>query len=108
MPDMPPLDVGGYMVGYLLEIGPVVASGMGQGPISHQEVLAWQALTGIVLQPWETRCLRRLSHEYLAESRKAEKRDAKAPWRLPEVSDDQKQKVANDMMTYFRRMAAGD
>lgn len=92
-PDMPRLEGAGYLIGYLWECGPTMASGMGAAPISHQEILAWQFLTGIELQPWEVRFLRRLSYEYLAELCKAEQRDCPAPWRTtdtkPEVSDTQ-------------------
>lgn len=84
MPDMPPLERGGYLLGYLMEIGPTLAAGMGAGPITHQEVLAWQALTGIALQPWEMRLLRRLSGEYLAESHRAEKLGCVPPWAPPD------------------------
>jgi len=79
MPEMPPLEQGGYLVSYLLEIGPTMASGMGAGPISYEAILAWQELTGIALQPWEMRFLRRLSGEYLSESRRAEKRGCVPP-----------------------------
>ena len=82
MPEMPPLEEGGYLVGYLLEIGPVQASGMGQGPISHESILAWQALTGIELEPWESRLLRRLSSEYLSESNRAQKLGCEPPWKI--------------------------
>lgn len=89
---MPPVDAG-YLLGYLFEIGPTMAGGMGAGPVTNQEILAWQALTGITLDAWEARTLRSLSCEYLAESHRAEKRGAKAPWSAPdakpEVSDTQ-------------------
>ena len=97
-----------YLLGYLFEIGPTVAAGMGAGPIEWPHINAWCERIGIDLEPWESRFLRRLSLEYLSESHKAEKRDARAPWRLPEVSSEQKQKVAMGMRDYFRRMAADD
>lgn len=90
---MPPVEGAGYLLGYLWEVGPTLVAGMGAGPITHGELLAWMDLTGIPLQPWEARFLRRLSHEYLVEAHKAEKRDCKAPWRTadskPEISDTQ-------------------
>jgi len=93
MPVMPPLAGGSYLVGYLLEIGPTLAAGGYPGPITHEELRAWQANTGIELQPWEIRFLQRLSNEYLSESHKAEKRDCPAPWLAedgkPEVTDTQ-------------------
>lgn len=93
MPEMPPLDDGGYLVGYLLEIGPVQASGMGQGPISHESILAWQTLTGIELQPWEARALRRLSGEYLSEQHRAEKLGVEPPWK-PEGEEIKREQTA--------------
>jgi hypothetical protein len=57
-----------------------MGGGMSAALITHFEILSWSALVGIALQPWEVRCLRRLSGEYLSESHKAEKRGAPAPW----------------------------
>lgn len=85
MPEMPPVEGGGYLLGYLWEIGPTIAAGMGAGPITHQELRAWQDNTGVVLQPWEARFLRRLSLEYLSAAHKAEKGHCPAPWQLPDA-----------------------
>lgn len=62
-----------------------MASGMGAGPLTHQEILAWQVLTGIALQPWESRLLRRLSIEYVAESHRAEKLGCEPPWKATDT-----------------------
>lgn len=67
---MPPCD-DHYLLGYLWELDP---------PFTHREILAWVELTGIVPQPWEARFLRALSREYVAEARRATKRDCQAPW----------------------------
>lgn len=85
MPEMPPLAEGGYLVGYLLEIGPTMASGMGAGPITFGEIDRWCARMGIDLSPWETRTLRRLSNEYLGESHRAQKRGCEPPWKTDEI-----------------------
>ena len=79
-PDMPPIEVGGYLAGYLFEIGPTMPGGMGAAPITNQEIESWQRLARITLAPWEARFLRRLSRDYIGESHKAEKRGAEAPW----------------------------
>lgn len=76
---MPPCDAY-YLIPYLFEIGPTVAAGMSEGAIGHCEVQAWQANTGIELNAWEARSLRRLSLVYLGESFKAKKPDCPAPW----------------------------
>lgn len=76
---MPPCDAY-YLIPYFFEIGPTVAAGMGEGAIGHLEVQAWQGNTGIDLNAWEARSLRRLSLVYLSESYKAKKPDCPAPW----------------------------
>ena len=73
------------MIGYLFEIGPASSTGMGSAPIAFLEILAWMSLTGIALTAWEARSLRRLSVEYVSESRKAEKIDAQPPWKAPDA-----------------------
>ena len=84
MPEMPPLERAAYLVGYLLEIGPTLAAGMGSGPITHEELIAWCRLNGVELRPWEARFLRRLSGEYLSESRRSEKMGCIPPWIAPD------------------------
>lgn len=69
-----------YLVGYLYEVGPAMAGGMGEVPLSHTELRSWQENTGIELESWEVRAMSRLSKEYLSESSKATKHDAPAPW----------------------------
>lgn len=77
---MPAFDEGEYLIAYLYELGPTVASGMGAGPVTFAEMAAWQAARGFELAPWEARLLRRLSVDYLAESNRATKRDCLPPW----------------------------
>lgn len=102
-PEMPGIEGGGYLLGYLWELGPTMAAGMGAGPITHEEMRAWQSNTGIALQPWEARMLRRLSIDYLAQSHKAEKADCPAPWQSVEVVD--RAAVANRMLYAIRALA---
>jgi len=97
-PDMPEVDAE-YLLAYLFEIGPTVAAGMGAGPISHEELRAWQANTGIELEPWEVRTLRTLSKDYLIQCAKSEKRDCPAPWKsAPDPS-------WKSLKKYFRELA---
>lgn len=77
--EMPPCDAA-YLVGYLFEIGPSLAAGMGAGPITHGEIFAWQRNTGIELDAWQARVLRQLSIEYCNESHDASQPDRPAPW----------------------------
>ena len=73
--DMPPCDAL-YLVGYLFEIGPT----MSEGPLTHGEIESWMRNTGLRLNTWEVRTLKRLSIDYLAESQKATERGRSAPW----------------------------
>lgn len=75
-PDMPPLECGEYLIGYLYEIGPT----SGEEAITQPAIRAWQDNIGIELPPWQVRLLRRLSIDYLSESHQARKRDCPAPW----------------------------
>lgn len=69
-----------HLAGYLFEIGPTLAAGMGQGPVTHGEIAAWQQNTGIELQPWEARFVKQLSIEYLNESGRATDPACPPPW----------------------------
>lgn len=55
-------------------------AGMGNAPLSHSEIAAWQSNTGIELSAWEARTLRQLSAEYLASAQEAEDEKCKPPW----------------------------
>lgn len=72
-----------HIIGWLTEIGLVSAAGMGTGPISWQEIVAWQVATGIKLPGWTARLIHRLSVAYVAMSRKAEDESCPPPWRAP-------------------------
>ena len=103
VPDMPPVEAE-YLLAILFEIGPTMAAGMGAGPITHEELRAWQENTGIELQPWQVRTLRRLSCDYLVESNKAEKADCPAPWQ-PVGAVVDRAAVSNSMRDAIRAMA---
>lgn len=83
-PDMPPLDGADYIINHLFDVGPVVNTGMGCIALRSEHLLAWQQETGIRLSGWEARTLRRLSNEYMGESRRAEKRGCQPPWAQPD------------------------
>ncbi|MBY0455261.1 MAG: hypothetical protein K2Q11_10335 [Burkholderiaceae bacterium] len=70
-PQLPDVFAGQYLLDWLFEIGPTQPAGMGSGPVTFQELAAWQQQAGIELQPWEASMLRRLSVEYLNESYEA-------------------------------------
>lgn len=104
-PEMPELEAGAHLAGYLFEIGPTMPAGMGPSAITHQEIQSWQALCQVRLKPWEVRALRRLSFEYLRESREAEKADRPAPWKpvdyVPDLSS-----VADQMRKAMQKRAS--
>lgn len=79
--EMPPLDCGEYLLTHLYDLGPVVAAGMGTGPVTYSEIEAWQRVSGITLLPWEAALIRRLSGEYAAESNAATKPDRPPPYK---------------------------
>lgn len=92
-PPMPPCDAH-YLVDHLFEIGPTAPAGAGEGAISHVDLAAWMGNTGICLNAWEARTLRRLSMDYLGESHKATKRGHPAPWQAEGLVVDQ---LVNDI-----------
>lgn len=101
-PEMPPVDAAAHLIAYLFDVGPVLAVGMGAGPVTAEELLAWQIESGIELQPWEARTLRMLSHEYMAESTRAEKRTCPQPW---DGASKDLTAVANSLREQLERIA---
>lgn len=79
-PEMPPLEAGEHVVGYLWEIGPTAAAGMGVGPVTHEAIRAWQDNIGIDLHPWEARFMRLLSLEYVNQYYLSAAPECEAPW----------------------------
>ena len=67
---------------FLFDIGPTVASDSGERSIEWSDFPAWQAMTGIELDVWEARTIRRLSRAFLAERHAAEKPDCPEPFAL--------------------------
>lgn len=79
MPDNPAPKI----TDWLVEMGLTEAAGMSAVPLSWREINAWCDRTCVDLLPWEARLIRRLSSDYLAESRKAESETCPAPWLAP-------------------------
>lgn len=78
-PEMPPC-AAIYIADWLFEVGPTTPTGAGAVPLSHAEIEAWQHNTGITLNTWQARMLKRLSQEYLSEYQAAADADRPAPW----------------------------
>ncbi|MCW2395892.1 hypothetical protein M2343_002308 [Sphingobium sp. B8D3B] len=79
-PPMPPISAR-HIIDRLVEMGISQSNGMGSSPLCFTEIEAWQRVTGVRLAPWEARLIRKLSSDYLAESRKAESENCPPPWR---------------------------
>lgn len=67
---------------------------MGAVPLSWTTIDAWQRVTGISLDPWEARLIRRLSSDYLAMSREAENETCPSPWRAPVTAQQRDSELA--------------
>lgn len=83
LPVLMPPNPAPHIIGWLLEMGITQAAGMGAAPLSWTEIDAWARRTFIDIGPWEGRLLRRLSVEYLGESRRAEDETCPPIWRAP-------------------------
>jgi hypothetical protein len=84
-PDMPPVSCGHYLLDHLYGAGPTMSGGMEAAPLTHGELQAYQANTGVALTEWEVTTLRRLSFKTTcSESHKATKRNCPAPWQTEE------------------------
>ncbi len=56
---------------------------MGEGPIGWADMAAWQSLTGIELDAWEARTIRRLSQAFVAQRHESEKPGCPSPCEEP-------------------------
>lgn len=91
--EYPPLDCFAYLPDYLFEVGPGQSGGMGPAVLSHTELAAWQANTGIVLDAWEVRTLRTLSSVYLHSASEAEDGACKPPFVRDVQQEQQRQSI---------------
>lgn len=91
-----------YLVDWFREIGRTMAGGMGEAPLTWQEIAAWEGRTGIELEPWESRTVRAMSEAYLIMRHDAKKSGCPAPW-----SDDAPQTVKARLDSQFERMWKG-
>lgn len=105
-PPLPEIEFAGYLIDYLMEIGPALQGGAGPAVISQGEIRAWQQNTGIELMPWESTLLRRLSFEWIGEQRLAESPDRPAPWGS-QVTDVDRDVVARKVALAFKGRATG-
>jgi hypothetical protein len=102
---MPPLDAK-YLADWWLEIGPAGAGG--ESPIGWSDLAAWQGLTGIELDPWEARTLRRMSQSYLAEGARARQPGCPPPWQAREADEDVNDRVTRQFAEMMAALSARD
>ncbi len=88
-PVMPP-NPAPELIARLIEIGLTEGGGMVPSPLGWGTIAGWSQATKVAIQPWEARLMRRLSVEYLAESRRAESENCPAPWRSAVVTEAEK------------------
>lgn len=74
---------------------------MGRVPLDHAALRAWQDNTGVVLTPWQTRTLRRLSGEYAGALQDAEEPDCPSPWQ-PEIDELDRTEVSKKVQNAFK------
>ena len=99
MPDVEPAFL--FLLETLMEAGPTSTAGMGPVPLTWADIGAWEHSTGVELQPWESRLVRILSAEYLAQAQASEKFDCPAPWQ-PEQTEEKRTRVASHIRDVLR------
>ncbi|WP_294392004.1 hypothetical protein [uncultured Sphingomonas sp.] len=77
-----------HLVRRLIDIGLVESTGMDRQPLSWREINEYGQTVSPPLSSWEKRLIRRLSSDYLAESRAAEDEYRGPPWAGPQTDDD--------------------
>lgn len=100
IPDMPPCNAL-YLVSYLFDVGPALAGAMGWVPITETELRNWQWNTGVHLQPWESRMMKRLSKVWIDQTVQSSKEECPAPW-IVEQEREQRERTAKKVRALFR------
>ena len=80
-PDFPELPFRGYLVEWLLEVGPVMQGGMGPVALSHLEIQAWAANIGLTFEGNEAQWLQKMSAVYAGELSESSGTDTSQPHR---------------------------
>jgi hypothetical protein len=79
-PMLPSKGAAAYLLDYFWDVGPSTSFGMGDVPVSHSELMAWQLNTGVILHPWEVALLRRLSSAYISQVELSRESGCKPPY----------------------------
>lgn len=99
-PVMPPLELP-HLVVYLWGAGPTIDTAFGPQPLSHLDIQAWRANSGLDAQPWEAEAMRELSREYLVQLNLAAKPDCPPPWLGGLPQRERRMAVANKVDAIF-------
>lgn len=73
-----------YLFDYLQKIGIMTSNGMGNAPLSWQEINAWMQATGVPLNFWELGVIHKASAVYVHQLELSRKIDAPMPERVVE------------------------
>lgn len=89
LPALPPV-AHRHIVAWWLEIGPTQAGAMSEGPVSWQEIAAWERLNGIEMTAFEAKAIRRMSSAFVSQRHDARKSGCPAPYseELPKAVQD--------------------
>lgn len=74
---MPQIDVAGYLVDYLFQLGPVKA----ESAIEPPDLPGWEYVLGVEFEPWEMVTLIQLSRAYHSESYEAKDWTREPPYK---------------------------
>ncbi|CDO37149.1 hypothetical protein [Novosphingobium sp. KN65.2] len=91
-----------YLTEWLFEIGPTSPGGMSAAAIGWRDMEAWQGLSGVDLEPWEARTLRRLSSDFVAMLHDAKAIDCPPPYATNESNN--REAVSRKVGNAFRSM----
>jgi len=91
-----------HIVGYLIDVGVT----MGEQPVTFGELESWQRQTGVDLEPWEIRFVKRLSEAYMSESHHARSPDAEPPWSDAPYTEQFRAATANRLKMMIRGVAS--
>lgn len=91
-----------HLTDWLLEIGPTTSGSMGEAAIGWQDLTAWERITGIELEPFEAKTIRRLSQVFISARYEAKKPDCPIPYAgLREEIISQRENVAKRIKGAF-------
>lgn len=99
-PLFPKVRIMNYLIGYWLEMGRAKATGMGLGAFDATDLIAWQQGTGITLNAWEFRVLRKMSEVFAGFLPEARQIACKPPYGNP-FNDFDRKKIDNKLRSVF-------